>query len=105
MMEFMLIPQVFSLKKKNILNIIVEVLLKCDVFDGNVENGLKQPTSYTFALNEPPGYEIFCERETAPYKKNKTVLDTITFYLGHENHKEVHFKGETLTFTLHIAKI
>ena len=32
---------------------------------------------------------------------NKSVLNTTTFYLECVNHKEVKFKGETLTFTLH----
>ena len=36
---------------------------------------------------------------------NKSVLNTITFYLEDDNNKEVNFNGETLTFTLQMIKI
>ena len=36
---------------------------------------------------------------------NKSVLNTITFCLEDENHKEFNFNGETLTFTLQFYKI
>ena len=35
---------------------------------------------------------------------NKSVLNTITFYLKDDNHKEVDFNGETLTFTVQMIK-
>ena len=38
-------------------------------------------------------------------KINKSVLNTITFYLEDDNNKEVDFNGETLTFTLQGNKI
>ena len=48
---------------------------------------------------------FFCEPETIQYRKNnKSVLNTITFYLEEDDHKEVNFNGETLTFTLQIIK-
>ena len=34
----------------------------------------------------------------------KSVLITITFFLEDENHEEVDFKGESLTFTLKLIK-
>ena len=38
-------------------------------------------------------------------KINNSVLNTITFYLEHNNQKEVDFIGETLTFTLQMIKV
>ena len=38
-------------------------------------------------------------------KINKSVLNTITFYLEDNNNKEVDFNQETLTFTLKMIKI
>ena len=43
--------------------------LKCDIIDGGVVNGLRQPILYSFVLNKLPGYKVFCEPETIHYKK------------------------------------
>ena len=83
-----------------------KIHLKCDCIDGSVVNGLRQPISYSFVLDKLPGYKVFSEPESIHYKKiNKSVLNTITFYLEDNDHKEVDFNGETLTFTLQIIKI
>ena len=83
-----------------------KIHLKCDVIDGSVVDGLRQPILYSFVLDKLPGYKIFSEPETIHYKKiNKSVLNTITFYLEDDNNKEVDFNGETLTFTLQMIKI
>ena len=37
--------------------------------------------------------------------KNKSVVNTITFYLKDDNDEEVNFNGKTLTFTLQMIKI
>ena len=80
--------------------------MKCDCIDGSIQNGLRQPILYSFVLDKPSGYKIFCEPETIHYKKiNKSVLNTITFYLEDENNKKVDFNQETLTFTLQMIKI
>ena len=74
--------------------------LKCDVIDGSVVNGLRQPILYSFILDKKPGYKVLSEPETIHYKKiNKSVLNTITFSLEDDNNQEVNFKQETLTFT------
>ena len=53
-----------------------------------------------------PRYEVFCQPETKHFKKlNKPVLNTLTFYLEGESHKEVNFNGKILTFTLQLIKI
>ena len=80
--------------------------MKCDVIDGSILDGLRQPIRFSFVLDKQPGYKVFCEPETIHYKRiNKSVLNTITFYLEDDNNEEVNFNGETLTFTLQMIKI
>ena len=88
------------------LNSTNKIHLKCDAIDGSVVNGIRQPILYSFVLDKPAGYKVFSEPETIHYKKiNKSVLNTITFYLEDDNNKEVNFNDETLTFTLQMIKI
>ena len=83
-----------------------KVHLKCDAINGSVVNGIRQPILYSFVLDKPSGYKKFSEPETIHYEKiNKSVLNTITFYLENDNNKEVDFNQETLTFTLQMIKI
>ena len=83
-----------------------KIHLKCDAIDGSIQDGLRQPILFSFVLDKPCGYKVFCEPETIHYKKiNKSVLNTITFYLEDDNSEEVDFNGETLTFTLQMIKI
>ena len=80
--------------------------MKCDAIDGSVVNGVRQPILYKFVLDKPSGYKVFSEPETIHYKIiNKSVLNTITFYLEDDNDEVVDFNGETLTFTLQMIKI
>ena len=88
------------------LNTTNKIHLKCVCIDGSIQDGVKQPILFTFVLDKPSGYKIFCEPETIHYKKiYKSVLNTITFYLEDDNNKEVDFNQETLTFTLQTIKI
>ena len=88
------------------LSITNKIHLKCDAIDGSVVNGVRQPILYSFVLDKPSGYKVFSEPETIHYKKiNKSVLNTITFYLEDDNNKEIDFNQETLTFTLQVIKI
>ena len=88
------------------LSITNKIYLKCDVIDGSVVNGNRQPNLYSFVLDKPSGYKVFCEPETIHYKRtNKSVLNTITFYLEDDKNKEVDFNSKTLTFTLQMIKI
>ena len=50
-----------------------KIHLKCDAIDGSVVNGVRQPILYSFVLDKPAGYKIFCEPETIHYKKNKQI--------------------------------
>ena len=93
---------------QKILNLgsTIERNLKCDCIDGSIQDGVRLPVLFSFVLDKKPGYKVFSEPETIPYKKiNKSVLNTITFYLEDNNNEEVDFNGETLTFTLQMIKI
>ena len=88
------------------LNTVDKIYLKCDCIDGSIQDGVRQPILFSFVLDKPSGYKVFSEPETIHYKKiNKSVLNTITFYLQDDKNKEVNFNGETLTFTLQMIKI
>ena len=61
---------------------------------------------FFFNLDEPPAYKVFCEPETIHYKKlNKSVLNTITFFIENNDHEEVIFNGQTLSYALQMIKI
>ena len=69
-------------------------------------DGVQRPLLFSFVLDKPSGYKVFCEPETIHYKKiNRSVLNTITFYLENDNNEVVDFNQETLTFTLQMIKI
>ena len=88
------------------LNTINKIHLKCDCIDSRIEDGVRQPILFTFVLDKPSGYKIFSEPETIHFKKiNKSVLNTITFYLEDNKNEEVDFNGETLAITLQMIKI
>ena len=46
---------------------------------GRLLNGVKQPILFSFVLDKRSGYEVFRQPVTEQ-KKNKIVLNTITFY-------------------------
>ena len=88
------------------LYIINEINLKCNVIDGSIVGGLKQPILFNFVLDKLSGHKVFCEPETIHYKKiKKSVSNTETFHLEDDNHKEVCFENETLTFTIQMNKV
>ena len=85
------------------LSSTIKIDLKCDCTDGSVQDGVRQPILFSFVLDKPSGYKLFCEPESIHDKKiNKSVLNTITFYLEYNNNEVVDFNGETLTSTLQI---
>ena len=100
-------PGVYT-NDKDILNLntINKIHLKCDCIDGSIQDGVRKPILFSFLLDKTNGYKVFCEPETIHYRKiNKSVLNTITFYLEDDNNEEVDFNQETLTFTLQMIKI
>ena len=62
-------PVVYTSDKILNLNTVNKIHLKCDVFDGSILSGLGQPILYSFVLDKPNGYKVFCEAETILYKK------------------------------------
>ena len=88
------------------LSITNKIHLKCDAIHGSVVDGVRQPILYSFVLDKPSGYKVFCEPETIHYKKiNKSVLNTITCHFEDDSDKVVDFNQETMTFTLQMIKI
>ena len=62
------------------LSSTIKIHLKCDAIDGSIQDGVRQPILFSFVLDKPSGYKVFCQPETIHYKKiNKSVLNTITF--------------------------
>ena len=96
-------PGVYTSDKILNLNTINKIYLKCDVIDGSVVDGVRQSIIYSFVLDKPSGYKVFREPETKHYKKNKPILNTVSFYSEDDNNKEVDFNQETLTFTLRMV--
>ena len=68
-MRFILITYVYTSDK--VLNSIKidKIHLKCDVIDGSVVNGTREPILFSFVLEKPSGYKVFCEPETIHYRK------------------------------------
>ena len=65
-----LIPGVYPSDKIILnLNTIDKIHLKCDCIDGSIQDGIRQPILFSFVLDKPSGYEVFCEPETIHYKK------------------------------------
>ena len=47
-----------------------KIQLKSVVIDGSIQNGVQQPTLFSFVFDKEPGYKVFCQPETVHYKKN-----------------------------------
>ena len=96
---------VYTSEKTLKLSAIDKIHLKFNCIDGSVQNGVRQPILFSFIIHKFSGYKVFCEPETIHYKKiNKSVSNTVTFYLEYDNNEEVDFDGQALTFTLQMIK-
>ena len=85
---------------------IDKVHLKCNVVDGSIVNGVREPILYSFALDQPPGHKIKKDPKVKFFKKiNKRVLSYITFYLEDDDYKPVDFNNETVSLTCQLIKI
>ena len=83
-----------------------KIHLKCDCIGGSIQDGVRQPILFSFVLDKPAGYKVFCKPGTIHYKKvNKSVLNSISFYLNDDDNEEFDFNGETMTFTLQMIKV
>ena len=64
-------PGVYTNDKNLNLTTMDKIHFKCDVIDGSVVNGKREPKFFSFLLIEPPGYGVFCDPETIHYKETK----------------------------------
>ena len=97
-----------SYKSDKPINItgIDKVHLKCNVVDGSIVNGVREPILYSFALDQPPGHKIYKEPKVKLFKKiNKSILSHITFYFEDDDYKPVDFNNEIVLFTCQLIKI
>ena len=92
-------PGVYTSDKISNLSTIDKIHLKCHVIDGIVVIGIREPILFSFVLDNASGFKEFSEPEKLHFKK-MSGLNTTSSYLQDNNHKEVNFDGETLTFTL-----
>ena len=86
---------------KKVLNLstIDKIHWLSDVLDGSLVCGKREPLLFSFVLNKPSGYKDFHQPKTVQFRKNKSVLNTIAFFLEDDNNEEVDCNGETVTFT------
>ena len=56
------------------LSTVNKIHLKCNVIDGSVVNGIREPILFSFLLNQPAGFKLFCEVKTVHYKKEIKVI-------------------------------
>ena len=97
-----------SYKSEKPINItgIDKVHLKCNVVDGSIVTGVRDPILYSFALSSPPNHKIYKEPRVKLFKKvNKSVLSHIIFYFEDDDQKPVGFNGETISFSCQLFKI
>ena len=55
--------QLFTQKLVN-LSSTNKINLKRDCIDGSIQGGVRQPILFSFVLDKPSGYKVFCEPET-----------------------------------------
>ena len=53
-----ILPRTYICEKPISITGVVKVLLKCDCTFGNIVDGIREPTLYSFALDKPPGQKI-----------------------------------------------
>ena len=103
---YQLIAGSYKSDKPNNITGIDKFHLKCDCIDGSIVNGIRERVLYSFALSSRPGHKLYKEPKVKLFKKvNKSVLSHIRLYLENDDHKEVDFNGETISFTCQIIKI
>ena len=102
---YQLIPGSYESDKTINITGIDKVHLKCNVVDGSIVNGVREPILYSFALDQPPGHKIYKEPRIRLFLKKKGVLSHITFFLDDDDYKRVDFIGETISFTCQLTNL
>ena len=62
-------PHTYTSDKNLNLSTTNKIHLKCDVRDGSIQNGVRQPILFCFTSDILSGYKVFCEPQTVRYKK------------------------------------
>ena len=60
---------VYTSNKNLNINTINKIDLKCNNIDGSIQDGVRQPILFSFVLDKPSGYKVFCEPKTIHCKK------------------------------------
>ena len=61
-------------QKNIILSTIKKIHFKCDVMDGSVVNGVRQPILFSFVLDIQTGYKVFSQPEALQCKNLKITV-------------------------------
>ena len=56
-----------------------KIHLKCDVIDGSVVDGVRQPILYSFVIDKLPGYKVFSEPKKIHFKKKTNLFEYHNF--------------------------
>ena len=67
-------PGVYTAEKISNLSTIVKILLKASVIERSIVNGSRQRIKYSFVLDKPPRYKVFCQPESIQFKEIKKLL-------------------------------
>ena len=85
---------------------IDKVHLKCNVVDGTIINGIREPILYSFVFSPSPAHKLNNQPRSKHFKRvNKAIFSHITFYFEDDDYKAVDFNGETISFTCQLIKI
>ena len=98
-------PGVYTSDKSLNLSTIDKIHLKYDCINGSILDSCRQPFLYSFFQINQQVIKYFPSLNQNTKKIKKSFLNTITFYLEDDYHKENNFTQETLTFTLKITTI
>ena len=74
-------PGVYTSDKNLNLCKIDKIHLKSDVINGFVVNGTREPTLFSYVLDKPRAFRMFCEYETIHYKKKQVCFEKYNILL------------------------
>ena len=78
--------------------------IHCNVISGVKDNGNYTDILCSFTVTEPPGYLINIIPTNIVYQnKTKHRVEYIEFHIKDEHGRPIDFKGDVLSFTLHLV--
>ena len=66
-------PSVYTGDKILYLRTLDKIHLQCYCINAFINIGVQQCILYSFVLDKPPEYKLFCQPETIHYKKNNQI--------------------------------